>query len=78
MIKYSLEFTLHTYSSTARDLKTALTEFSQDLRVKEAGAPGQLGGDFAVRCLAEDPTLIFDICSQFGRIKAVKVDEIKV
>lgn len=78
MIKYSLEFILHTYNVTASELKNALTEFVQDLSIGERPAEGGSGSDYGVKLVAEDPTLIFDICSQFGRIKSVKVDEIKV
>jgi len=33
------------------------------------------GKDFKIRISTEDPTIIFDTCSQFGRLKSVKIRE---
>jgi len=33
----------------------------------------QKGNNFKVNISTEDPTIIFDLCSQFGRIRSVKV-----
>jgi hypothetical protein len=33
------------------------------------------GKDFKLILKAHDPTMIFDLCGQFGRIRSVKVEE---
>jgi len=78
MIKYSLDFILHVHDVSAQTLTNSLTEFSEGLRISEKPPESGSGTHFAIDLRAEDPTLIFDICSQFGRIKSVKVDEVKV
>jgi len=75
MIKYSLEFILHAGDVSAQTLKNSLTEFCDELHILDAPAETGAGKYFAMKLCAEDPTLIFDICSQFGRIKSVKVEE---
>ncbi|MDP2904760.1 MAG: hypothetical protein Q8O22_00480 [Candidatus Omnitrophota bacterium] len=78
MIKYSLDFILHVHDVSAQTLTNSLTEFSEGLRISEKPLESGSGVYFTMNMRAEDPTLIFDICSQFGRIKSVKVDEIRV
>ena len=77
MIKYSLDFILHAHDVSAQTLTNSLTEFSEGLRISEKPPESGNGVYFGLNMRAEDPTLIFDICSQFGRIKSVKVDEVK-
>ena len=76
MQKYLLEFVLHTQDSSSVTIKNSLAEFGENLEIadscQDAGARGK---DFKVRIRTEDPTTIFDICSQIGRIKSMKVDE---
>jgi hypothetical protein len=76
MIKYSLDFVLHTGNTTMQTLKNSLTEFCEDLHISEQPQDTGTGMYFAIEMRAEDPTLIFDICSQFGRIRSVKVEEV--
>jgi hypothetical protein len=33
------------------------------------------GKDFKIRISTEDPTIIFDTCAQFGRLRSIKIDE---
>jgi hypothetical protein len=74
---YRLEFTLHAYDTSAKTLESALAEFTEELEIADSpGEPGMRGEDFILSMKAEDPTAIFDICAQFGRIKSIKVDEI--
>jgi len=69
--KFNSEFTLQIYNTSVQTVKSSLTEFGEGLQIEE-GPDG-----LKISIATGDPTLIFDICSQFGRIKAVKVDEIK-
>lgn len=73
---FRIEFILHTHTASEQTVKNALTEFVQHMEISEskAAAPAQ-GRDLAVSLLTEEPTIIFDICSQFGRIRSVKIEE---
>lgn len=51
------------------NLKNSLVEFGRDLDISQGE------GGFNIRIDTEDPTIIFDTCAQFGRIKSVKVEE---
>jgi len=73
---FLIEFILHTHTASEQAVKNALTEFVQRMEISESktSAPAQ-GRDLAVSILTEEPTIIFDICSQFGRIRSVKIEE---
>lgn len=73
--KYKLEFILHTYHTSLEQVKNSLAEFGEDLEIIEVNEPAQAGDNFKVKMKAEDPTLIFDVCSQIGRIRSVKAEE---
>lgn len=72
--RYTLEFILHSKNSSPKLIKSSLEEFGGDLTVhqcqKEGGAC-----DYQVKMTTEDPTLVFDLCSQIGRIRSIKVHE---
>ena len=72
--RYTLEFILHSKNSTLKLIKSSLEEFGSDLTIhpcqKEAGSC-----DYQVNMTTEDPTLVFDLCSQMGRIRSIKVHE---
>lgn len=73
--KYNLEFILHTRSGTIEAIKSSLSEFGDELHIVPCDAQGESGNNFKINMKAEDPTLIFDICAQLGRIKSVKAEE---
>lgn len=73
MPKFKLEFILHTYNTSLEAVKSSLTEFGEALTVMEDPDSSQKGNNFKVNISTEDPTIIFDLCSQFGRIRSVKV-----
>lgn len=72
--RYRLEFILYSKNSSPKVIKSSLEEFGNDLTVhpsqKEAGSC-----DYKVNMTTEDPTLVFDLCSQMGRIRSIKVHE---
>jgi len=74
IIKYALEFILHAKDCTPKTIQSALAEFGHDLVVSQALAENE-NCNYNVSMITEDPTLVFDICSQFGRIRSVKVHE---
>ncbi|MCG2713250.1 MAG: hypothetical protein L6308_00145 [Candidatus Omnitrophica bacterium] len=70
--KYALEFILHAKGSSSKIIKNALAEFGSDLVVGDCQKHGE-SCDYKVTMITEDPTLVFDLCSQFGRIRSIKV-----
>lgn len=71
--KYTLEFILHTKNSSPKMIKSSLAEFGNDLIVDESREQEEKC-NYRVRMVTEDPTLVFDICSQLGRIRSMKVE----
>lgn len=56
-------------------LKNSIIEFGQDLEICQLPQDSAIKGrDFKIRVYTEDPTVIFDTCAQFGRLKSIKVD----
>lgn len=78
MQKYSLELILHSYEATVQSIRSSLSEFADALEIDEAKeqGPEEKGRDIKIFIRTEDPTAIFDICSQFGRIRTAKIDEV--
>jgi dihydroxyacetone kinase-like predicted kinase len=76
--RYKLEFILHTYNTTLQKVKNSLAEFGESLEIVDTRDSLEKGDNFKVHINTEDPTLIFDVCAQFGRIRSVKVSETKI
>jgi hypothetical protein len=72
--KYLLEFVLHAKNSSPKIIKNALAEFGGDLAVSECHRSGE-SCNYDVSITTEDPTLVFDLCSQLGRIRSIKVHQ---
>ena len=75
MYKYLLEFVITTYDITEEAIKNSLTEFGECLEINNCQEQETRGKDYKININTEDPTVIFDICSQFGRIKTIKINE---
>ena len=71
---YLLEFILHAKNSSPKIIKNTLAEFGSDLSVSECHKSSD-SCNYDVSITTEDPTLVFDLCSQIGRIRSVKVQE---
>jgi len=72
--KFTIEFILHAYNTTIEQIKSSLAEFGDCLEVVDCKNSQEKGCNFKINISTEDPTLIFDVCSQFGRIRSVKVN----
>ncbi|MBU0548346.1 MAG: hypothetical protein KJ710_08175 [Candidatus Omnitrophica bacterium] len=72
--KYTLEFILHTQNSSPKIIKSSLAEFGNELVVSECQGQDEKC-NYKVSMITEDPTLVFDLCAQLGRIRSVKVSE---
>lgn len=76
MRKYSLEFVLNMQAVSAQSLRDSIVEFGEGLDIFQLPQDNDAKGrDFRIRIYTEDPTVIFDTCAQFGRIKSVKINE---
>ena len=73
--KFRLEFILHTYNASMNAVRNSLAEFGAGVEIAEDNGLSENGKNFKVSINTEDPTMIFDVCSQFGRIRSIKVDE---
>ncbi|MBI4982549.1 MAG: hypothetical protein HZC15_05390 [Candidatus Omnitrophica bacterium] len=77
MTKYFLEFILNTYNSGSEAIRNAISEFGEVAQVNAVDSNVAELSSFAVSINTDDPTVVFDVCAQFGRIKSVKVSEVK-
>jgi dihydroxyacetone kinase-like predicted kinase len=72
--KYSLEFVLHAKNSSPKIIRNTLAEFGSGLAVSECRQSTE-SCNYEVSITTEDPTLVFDLCSQLGRIRSIKVHQ---
>ena len=77
MTKYALEFVLCVKDISEQEIKASLAEFTESLAVSACEGEPQETQEFKLVMRVEDPTLIFDTCGQWGKIRAVKVSEIE-
>jgi len=73
---YHLEFVLNTTHASDKSLHSSLIEYGEGLTIvpvlpDDAGK----GKHFKIQIRTQDPTIIFDICSQFGKLTLVKIHE---
>ena len=73
---FYLEFILHAHNTSMQDISNSLIEFAQDIQICDMSPDASgAGKDFKLSLKAQDPTMIFDLCGQFGRIRSIKVEE---
>ena len=71
----SLEFVLSAQDAAAEDVRKALEGLGQGLEIfLLPRCDTERSLNFKIHIVTEDPTLIFDTCAQFGRIKSVKIN----
>lgn len=75
MLNYKLEFILHTHNSSRESINGSLSEFGEGVEITEHNDPDSKGNNFKINLITQDPTVIFDMCGQIGRIRQVKVWE---
>jgi len=73
---YTLQFILYVLDTPVETIQNAVREFGEDLEIIPLQhSLDERGTNFEIKIHTEDPTIIFDTCAQFGRIKSVKIDE---
>ena len=75
MSRHYLEFVLSVKDASAGVIRNSLVEFGEGLEIVALNEEAPDCRDFRIRIYTEDPTIIFDTCAQFGRLKSIKVDE---
>ena len=65
---------MHSKDSSPEIIKNSLAEFGNGL-VVSLDSTQKENCNYRVSMITEDPTLVFDLCSQLGRIRSVKVQE---
>jgi len=76
MSRYCLEFILNMHAVSMETLRNSIVEFGEDLEISQLPEDNDdKARDFRIRIYTEDPTIIFDTCAQFGRLKSIKIDE---
>ncbi len=75
MRKYYLEFILNTQTISLETMRNSIVEFGEDLEIFQQDSNVK-GIDFKIHIYTEDPTIIFDTCAQFGKIKSVKINDL--
>ena len=75
MQKFTMEFILHADPSSKEAIRSSLLEFAEKVEVGEPLNQTELFADFRLNVITDDPTLVFDASSQFGRIKSAKINE---
>ena len=75
MPKYQLEFILNTYDAKDSVIRNSLVEFGDNLEICEVNDGCISRKDFKISITTQEPTIIFDVCSEFGRIKSIRINE---
>jgi dihydroxyacetone kinase-like predicted kinase len=76
MHRYYLEFILNTYNAQLEIIKNSLVDFGDNLEISQLPKDNkEKGENFKINIHTEDPTIIFDACAQFGKLKSVKISE---
>ncbi len=76
MPSYYLEFILCARKEDIQAIKDTLKDYVRSIEVQHSESCDQASDELKVTLEAPDPTLIFDLCREFGKMKSVKVDEI--
>lgn len=70
-----MDFILSAKNTSQDVIKNTLLEFGRDLEVLPLENAQADNPEYKININAEDPTIIFDTCGQFGRMKAIKIEE---
>jgi len=74
---YSLEFVLHINDASIKMLRDSIIDLGTSLEITACREHVGSGMSLKININTFDPTIIFDTCAQFGRIKSVKIHEEK-
>ena len=66
---------MNTQNASLKDLEDSLGRLGDGLEISGICRESVTQEDFKICITTEDPTVIFDACAQFGRIKSIKINE---
>lgn len=76
MYNYCLEFILSVQNTPLEIIKNSITEFGEGLEITQISETDtDKMREIKICMRTEDPTMVFDTCAQFGRLKSVKINE---
>ena len=75
MHNYSLEFILQIQNTPIEIIKESIIELGEGLEITDCLDGNGQGKNYKIQINTPEPTIIFDTCAQFGRIKSVKINE---
>jgi len=75
--KYRVEFIIQVYDTSFEALRDALEALGSDLILEQVEDGNGKAGIIRICIRTDEPHFIFDACSEFGRLKSVKIDEEK-
>lgn len=74
--KYTLEFTLSGCEINLIEVERLLRGLGDDLEIIPLPQCGsEREQNYKVQIVTQDPTIIFDACAEFGRIKSIKISD---
>ncbi len=73
---FRLEFMLQGTTATTHAVRESLAEVADSLFIEEVPADNE-SKSLRITTTTSDPTLIFDVAAQFGRLGSVKIDEVE-
>lgn len=75
MNNYNVDLMLNTFYKDQVKIKNSLLTCSEEATISLILENTDGSFDYSIVAVAQDPTLVFDVCAQFGRMKSVKVNE---
>jgi|GEM_PF-343802 dihydroxyacetone kinase-like predicted kinase len=78
--KFRMEFILGSRGVSEDMLRRALEGIGEDIEMSVCSGEEEMKDELRMRVSlgTDDPELVFDICSQYGRIKSAKIEETTV
>ena len=74
---YHLEFVLQTKDARPEHLRSSLKGLVDVLDILPLEDTHGQGNNYKVQVKTKEPELVFDVCSEYGRLKSVKIEEEK-
>ena len=68
---------MNIYGASFEELRDCLTNLGDELNLDEIEDTNGKGRSIKIHIHTNDPHCVFDACSQFGRLKSVRVEELK-
>jgi dihydroxyacetone kinase-like predicted kinase len=77
MLRYQVEFILSGHYDSVEIVRETIQGLGTSLEIIPCERePLAKGVEVKIRVVTDDPTLIFDTCAQFGRMKSIRVAEV--